>query len=196
MPSVNKKLGNAKFLCIMDTGTIPVFPTLAAWDGSTGNYIFLNCFSEEDAENSNKVEAEEFRSSDLEIYATDVSKGTGISKGKLYLQDMLTQTFMYKGVLAAIQAGKKILEIDNMGYKEAKWHESIKLGDITPQRAEIANNPSPTEYMFRAVPQPSAFTLSSANITAIKALGTYPGTIHCAGPHIIPAGDREIIVYT
>lgn len=187
--------GNGLTLIIMDDPL--AFPTLAAWDGSTGNILFLQDLSDKSSENTAKVNQQVYRSNDKNIYAIDASEVTGETKARILKQDMLTNTFMWNAVLAAIQAGKKVLEIYNMGYKYGKWQESVKLGNVVPQRSAIAGDEAPLEYMFQATPQQSAFTLSSTNVTAIKAVSGYPsGLIHFAGPHVIAANQPEIIVYT
>lgn len=196
MSNVYTKHGNALTIILLDASL--AFPgTLAKWDGSTGNIIFLNCLSEDGSENSAKVNPQTFRTNDRNIYATDISEQTGETKAKLFLRDMVTNTFMWNAVKAQIAAGKKCLEIYNMGYKEGKWQETIKLGDVVPQRNDIAGNAAPLEYMFNAIAQQAAFTLSAQNVTDIKAVTGYPSNhIHCAGPHVIAAGEPEIVVYT
>lgn len=190
------KHGNGLTLIILDD---PIaFPgTLTKWDGSTGNIAFFQSLSEEGSENNAIVEPQTFRTNDKNVYAIDVSTVTGETKAKLFKQDMLTNTFLWTAVKAAIAAGKKILEIYNMGYKEAKWQETIKIGTVIPNRKAIAGDAAPIEYMFTSTPQQSAFVLSDTNVTAIKAVTGYPsGLIHFAGPHTIAANEPEIVVYT
>lgn len=194
MPNYNKH-GNG--LCIVLLEASLAFPaTLAAWNGSTGNIIFFNCLSDGSGDNKAVVTSKTTRTNDGNIYATDISEVTGETNAKLFKQDMLTNTFMWAAVKAAIAAGTKALEIYNVGYKEAKWVETIKIGDVVPERSAIVGQDAPLSYKFNATPQQSAFTLSAANITAIKAVTGYPGNIHCAGPHVIAANEPEIVVYT
>lgn len=194
--NVYLKHANALTLILLDASL--AFPgTLTKWNGSTGNIIFLTCLSEEGSENTAKTNPQIYRTNDKNIYANDISEVTGETKAKFFLQDMETTTFMWNAVRTQIAAGLKFLEIYGMGYKEAKWQESVKIGDVIPNRMAIANNPSPLEYQFNATPQNSSFTLSAANVTAIKAVSGYPANhIRFAGPHIIAAGEPEIIVYT
>lgn len=196
MPNAFLKHANTLTIILLDAAL--AFPgTLTKWDGSTGNIIFLNCLAEEGSENTAKTNPQIYRTNDKAIYATDISEVTGETKAKLYLQDMPTTTFMWNAVRTQIAAGKKFLEIYGMGYKEAKWQESVKIGDVVPQRMAISNDPSPLEYMFNSTPQNASFTLSADNVTAIKAVTGYPSNhIRFAGPHVIASGEPEIIVYT
>lgn len=190
------KHANALTIILLDASL--AFPSsLTKWNGSTGNIIFLNCLADEGSENTAKTNQQIFRTNDKAIYATDISEVTGETKAKLFLQDMETATFMWNAARTQIAAGKKFLEIYGMGYKEAKWQESVKLGDVVPNRAAISGNASPLEYMFNATPQAASFTLSAQNVTDIKAVTGYPSNhIHFAGPHVIAANEPEIIVYT
>lgn len=194
--SIYSAHGNGVTLIVLDD-PIAIPSSLTLWNGSTGNIIFFQCFSDEGSENTAKVNPVTYRSNDKNVYAIDASEVTGETKGKFFKQDMLTNTFMWNAALTAIQAGKKMLEIYNLGYKEAKWQETIKIGTPNPVRMAIAGQAAPLEYMFTATPQQAAFTLSEANVTAIKAVTGYPtGLIHFAGPHTIAANMPEIMVYT
>lgn len=196
MSNVYLKHGNALTIILLDD-SLAIPGTLTKWDGSTGNIIFLNCLAEEGSENTAKTEQKIFRTNDQAIYATDISTVTGETKAKLYLQDKPTVTFLWNAVRTQIAAGKKTLEIYNMGYKEGKWQESVKLGDVVPVRSAIAGNASPIDYMFTSTPQQASFTLSSQNVTDIKAVTGYPSNhIHMAGPAVIAANEVEIVVYT
>lgn len=190
-----KNHGNGLTLVILDD---PIaFPTLTLWNGSTGNIAFFQCLSDKGSENNAIVNPETFRTNDRNVYAIDVSEVTGETKAKLFKQDSLTNTFLWTGVKAALAAGKRILEIYNMGYKYAKWQETVKIGNVVPNRKAIAGDEAPIDYMFTATPQQSAFTLSAQNVTDIKAVSGYPsGLIHFAGPHVIAANEPEIVVYT
>src|SRR3990167_528955 len=189
---VSLKHGNDLSLVILDTGR--VFPTLAAWNGTTGNCIRFRCLSDEGSENNATVNPVIYRTNDKAIYTRDVSEETGETKAKLFLHDELTNSFLFNAVKAAIAAGKFILEYYNMGYHEAKWQESFKVGQPLAQRKAVAGNPAPNEYEFLSMPDSTGFTVSAANITAWEVV--YAGMIHCAGPHVIAANETEIIVYT
>jgi hypothetical protein len=190
---VSLKHGNDLSLVILDAGR--VFPTPAAWNGTTGNCIRFQCLPDDgSSENNVRLEPTIYRTNDKAIYTRDASEVTGETKAKLYLHDFLTNSFLYTAVKDAINAGKFVLEYYNMGYHEAKWQETFKVGQPLPGRMAKAGDPAPMVYEFLAMPTSTGFTVSAANITAWEVV--YAGMIHCAGPHVIAADEPEIVVYT
>jgi hypothetical protein len=187
------KHGNDLSLVILDANR--VFPTLVAWTGSTGNCIRFQCLADDgSSENNASVNSQIYRTNDKLIYAMDVSEETGETKAHLYLHDYLTNSFLYNACKQAIADGKFILEYYNMGYHEAKWQETFKVGQNVPGRMAKAGEAAPMVYSFNSMPTSAGFTVSSANITAWEVV--FPGMIHCTGPHSIPANESEIVVYT
>src|SRR4030095_7646606 len=193
MGTVYPFFGNSIIMVILNAdGT---FPTLTQWNGSTGNIHFYKSLAQDNTESNIEPQTTKYKTNDDQPYAIKVDQ-EGITKARLYSRKTVDVTWITVACKNAIRDGKKVLEIVDLGYHDAAYEESFKIGDVVPQRQVKDNDPLGTMYEHHSTPPPSAFTLSGANITAIETVSATNYVVRAAGPVVIPSDQPEILVTT
>ncbi len=177
MNTIEAQFGNSIIAVILEAdGTFPTSLTLYA--GSTGNILKFDCMAKDSTKSGITPETTEYYTNDDELYATKETRKF-MTTANLYKRNETYSKFFEDLLVDAKAAGKKVLEIVNLGYTGAKWKESFAIGEITSQSNEEDNKPEASmPYEFRSTPPSSAFSLTTTNITAINtAVGS--GSVKC-----------------
>lgn len=177
MNTIEAQFGNSIINVILEAdGTFPTSLTLYA--GSTGNILKFDCLAKDSTKSGIEASTTEYKTNDDQIYATKDERKY-MTTGSLYKRNETYSKYFEDLLIDAKAAGKKVLEIVNLGYTGAKWKESFAIGEVAGKSNEEDNKPEASmPYEFRSTPPSSAFSLTTTNIAAINtAVGS--GSVKC-----------------
>lgn len=189
MGTVAPEFGNSLILVILEAdGTFPT--SLSVWNGSAGNILKLDCNVKDVSKSGIQSNTTEYKTNDDNLYAQK-NERTYMSTGNLYKRNDVVSNFFEDCLVDAVAAGKKTLEILNLGYVEAKFKESFAIGEVTLQTNEEDNKADASmPYEFKSTPPSSAFSLTTTNVAAINtAVGS--GSVKATVAVTIPAASSK-----
>lgn len=194
MPTPSPFWENKKINIIMDDdGTFPA--SLTAYDGSTntGNAILIVCNSENDSNLDINPNKEIYKLNDDNVYGIKVTT-EGVKSTRLYERSQDIVEFIKTAVADARKAGKKILDIEGLGYDSGSYIESFAIGEVTEQLHFKSNTADSNIHEFTATPPKTTLTLSTTNLWDIEQL--FGIAIQAPGPVSITKDDKFKLVYT
>lgn len=195
--TIEAAFGNSIIAVILEAdGTFPTSLTLYA--GSTGNILKFDCLAKDSTKSGIEASTTEYMTNDDQIYATKDERKY-MTTANLFKRNETYSQFFEDLLVDAKAAGKKVLEITNLGYTGAKWKESFAIGEIAAKSNEEDNKPEASmPYEFRSTPPSGAFSLTTTNITAVNtAVGS--GSVKCTVAVTIAAsitGKPRTLKYT